>query len=198
MKKYPTLVKKMATVLIVFLITHTAKAQMDISYFSTAIKYKQELKLTGEQLDSLSNKNIEFETIKKLAQRDGIKSKFNELDVKKYEAGNIMAILHPSQLKDMLFLKNSAKAAAITADNWVKIKRYGLSSSSDSVFINKFNLNYQLYLLVAAEQLNFDPRPETEGYRRLLENNKPYILAKLDEIEGRKITEFDIRRSFTW
>lgn len=144
------------------------------SDFFTAIQNKRPLKLTKQQVDSLTDKGFELENKMTLALQPNSPA----FDNKNYARENISRILSEDQYTQFLSIKNKDRALFYAKKDWNDILQYGLAQPSDSAGLFKQIEKYQLARCVATERFVNDPARRLANHQAI-DASIPEIMEKL-------------------
>lgn len=161
--------------------------------YASVIKYEKKLELTKNQIDSLLLKYRQHERI--------ILENTESLDPPKIvpsEYKNITQILTPEQVNKWLMNKNMIDAKKEASRNWVQLESEGLTKGLDKNTTIKEFFNYQLKFLITKEITVIYHTPENIFRRRAVEQKKPELLKKLDDINQSTSKKNTIKNTLTW
>ena len=146
---------------------------------AAAIKYRNELNLNVNQINSLIDNSIRLEK-----WRASTVSKYPNLkvDTKSQEMKVLLPLLKTEeQYTKFLTLKNSDKAMKNAKADWDGLKAFDIAKGLDSVQINNQNQNYETSVLVNVERMSNSVTPEkADSVKMSMRINKPSLLLKLD------------------
>ena len=169
--------------------------QLPASQFTSILKDRKDLSLSGKQVDSL----ITYVSIlekQKLAYKS--KNAYQKYDPSQFEAKAIIRTLNPTQYDTYLKKKNQANAVVNEKKKWAKLKQYGLDAGVDSIQTNRELINYELKLLVANERYHNDDSPQNAELKKVVEHNKPPLYKKLELAVATTPANIAAKKALAW
>jgi hypothetical protein len=165
--------------------------------FATSIKYEKELNLSQIQIDTLLSKYKQLELTK---LRDAYKKQsFNKLsEYTLFANTNIVKILDPKQIAQLLICKNRNNAGLMAHYNWAELEKKGLTKDLDKNATLKDFANYQLRYLIAVDQLRMNNNQINVFHKRDVEFKKPALLKQLDELRTVENNQKSTKNELKW
>ncbi|MFH6991771.1 hypothetical protein [Flavobacterium sp. FlaQc-48] len=165
--------------------------------FSTSIKYEKELSLSQTQIDTLLSKykKLELTKLRDIYKKQAF-NKANEYAL--FENSNIVKILDPQQIVQLLICKNKRNAGEMAIYSWGELEKKGLVKDLDKNATLKDFANYQLRYLVAVEQLRMNNNQINLFRKRDVELKKPLLLKQLDELKNVENNQRSTKNELKW
>ena len=153
--------------------------QLSKSKFVTAISYKQILKLSEDQLDSLAEANLQSVM---MLYNYAASTKGATLDNSFYVNETLIGILREGQYDSLLQIEVRPQAVANANENWKELAKYKLTNGLDSASVIQPIVNYQTTRLIIWERYKYDSKTY-DNLTKMNRENKPEILKRLDVIK---------------
>jgi hypothetical protein len=162
------------------------------NFFAMALLHEKQLELLPNQVDSLLVKCRELELLKNT-------KKGNEtVIVAPFINKNTLQILTPKQVQIVLIKKNEKEALRFANDSWDDLEKQKLVTGIDKVQTLKEFKIYKLRSLVIVEKIKMDSNQVNLFEKRDIENKKPELLKKLDEINQAQTKVKSTKNDLKW
>lgn len=162
------------------------------NFFAMALLHEKQLELLPNQVDSLLVKCRELELLKNT-------KKGNEtVIVAPFINKNTLQILTPKQLQIVLIKKNEKEALRFANDSWDELEKQKLVTGIDKDQTLKEFKIYKLRSLVIVEKIKMDSNQVNLFEKRDIENKKPELLKKLDEINQAQTNVKSTKNNLKW
>ena len=162
-------------------------ADIESSRFTNALKYKKELNLTNEQIDSLVSKNLVLDEIRHSYVPKDYTDRF---DARPFTNANFRPIFTNQQYDIILAIETKPNAVSDARRIWQNLSNYGLKNNIDSVTNFNSLVDYCLNRLLLIKKHADDV--DKSVLLNLLKNlNKPDILQKLDSLNSQSLAVRD-------
>ncbi|MEO6524616.1 MAG: hypothetical protein ABIN91_23225 [Mucilaginibacter sp.] len=165
------------------------------SLFADVVKYRTQITLLDNQIDTLVTKVIALEQLKIDNKAHQI---FDNSNIKEFEVKNLLKVLSPRQYDFYLYYKVGDRARTQAYKDWEKLKEMKLTEGLDSIKVNKEILEYEHRLYVAKERV-FNEKSRENSFRlQQIENSKPSILQDLQTTLKNLAATNEVKKSFSW
>lgn len=146
------------------------------SRFVYAMAYKNVLKLSEAQLDSLAHRNYQLDI---QAYQYSLVDPWGENHGSAFVQFQLQKILRPGQYDTLLQLESSPKAIIETKKNWEQLKRLRLVSEKDSLSVVHELFNYHLTVISIGRRYAGNT-PVLQRLTKQASDMKPPLLRKLE------------------
>lgn len=150
----------------------------DNSKFASAVRNRERLQLSKEQIDNLIYQS------KLMAE---MKRETPSLDLKEYERKSLPTILTDEQYTNLLILLNKKQASEWATNSWKHIQERGIDQGQDSAKVHREIYNYNLAKLVRKDRFGNDT-PKISVSLARMNTEKPEALRRLETDQARNIS----------
>ncbi|MBO9203833.1 MULTISPECIES: hypothetical protein [Niastella] len=171
-----------------------------LSLHATAIKKREKLALTTEQVDSLMAGAF---TLQKMNEEYSIKNPRGKFDATPFEAVRIPALLNEDQYMQLLYEKNRTQAEEWSKKDWSEMVQRGMVTVADSVSTITQLTDYNIKLLAAKDRYANDNIKQT-AYVNEVYRIMPPLLRQLKSARVKATVntlpqqQAGINKSFQW
>ncbi|HTN22203.1 MAG TPA: hypothetical protein VL125_17125 [Pelobium sp.] len=161
---------------------------------STALKYSKALKLSEEQVKTLTSKCIITIRAK---QEFLVKNPDGKYDPRPYEREELPKILSQEQYLNLLALQFKEEAFVEAEEKWAQVQKEKLDNGIDGAALKKQLQAYYLNRLIAKERF-FNDKQLQVAQVKSIDSVKPKVLKKLEAIQKNDANKEDLKSALMW
>lgn len=166
--------------------------------YASLIRFEKELNLSQSQIDTLLVKYKQFEEIIIENREIDVMDKRTLHKELPSQFENIIKIITAEKVNKWLSLKNKEEGMIKAYKSWEKLELEGLTTGLDKQKVISELGIYHLKLLIALEKAKSLKSKENLFLIRDVEQTKPEILQKLDNIARAKAKNENAKKSLAW